>query len=120
MTFRTRAWLSFAPPTQNSAIEHLASEVVGIRTRNALSAFLRARCRLSTVAMFIEDVHWIDTASEDWMTRIGDNDRNLPLLIACAYRPHYRTPSRVALHERTHRASCCAPKSHRRTWLCWI
>ena len=76
----------------NDVVQRLASEVVGIRTRNALSAFLRARCRLSTVAMFIEDVHWIDTASEDWIARIADNDQIFPLLIVCAYRPPYRPP----------------------------
>lgn len=77
---------------EDGAIDRLASEVVGIRTRHALSAVLRERCRLSSVVMFIEDVHWIDTASEEWMRGVGDGDRDLPLLIICGYRPHYRPP----------------------------
>ena len=68
------------------------SEVVGIRTRNVLSDLLRERCRRSPVVMFIEDLHWADTASQDWLLRIAESDRELPLLIVTACRPHYRPP----------------------------
>jgi tetratricopeptide (TPR) repeat protein len=78
--------------SEDSVIHRLASEVVGIRTRHALSALLRQRCRRSPVVMIIEDLHWIDTASEDWMLRVGEDDRDLPLLIVAAFRPNYRPP----------------------------
>ena len=76
----------------DSTVQRLPSEVVGIRTRNVLSDLLRERCRRSPVVMFIEDLHWADTASQDWLLRIAESDRELPLLIVTAYRPHYRPP----------------------------
>ena len=39
----------------DSTVQRLPSEVVGIRTRNVLSALLRERCRRSPVVMLIED-----------------------------------------------------------------
>jgi class 3 adenylate cyclase/tetratricopeptide (TPR) repeat protein len=78
--------------SEDTTVQSLPSEVVGIRTRNALSDLLRERCRRSPVAMFIEDLHWADTASQEWLLRIAESDRELPLLIVTAYRPHYRPP----------------------------
>jgi class 3 adenylate cyclase/tetratricopeptide (TPR) repeat protein len=77
---------------KDSVIHQLASEVVGIRTRRALSALLRERCRRSPLVLIIEDLHWVDTASEDWMLRIDEDARELPLLIIATFRPHYRPP----------------------------
>ena len=77
---------------EDTTVQRLPSEVVGIRTRNALSDLLRERCRRSPVAMFIEDLHWADTASQEWLLRIAESDGELPLLIVTAYRPHYRPP----------------------------
>ena len=77
---------------EDTPVQRLPSEVVGIRTRNALSDLLRERCRRCPVAMFIEDLHWADTASQEWLLRIAELDRELPLLIVTAYRPHYRPP----------------------------
>ena len=78
--------------SDDNTVQRLPSEVVGIRTRNVLSALLRERCRRSPVVMLIEDLHWADTASQDWLLRIAESDRELPLLIVAAFRPHYRPP----------------------------
>ena len=71
---------------------NLRQAQVGIRTRNVLSDLLHERCRRSPVVMFVEDLHWADTASQDWLSRIAESDRDLPLLIVAAFRPHYRPP----------------------------
>ena len=78
--------------SEDDAVRRLASEVVGIRTRNVLSALLHERCPRSPVVMVLEDLHWVDTASQDWILRIAEADRDLPLLIIAAFRPHYRPP----------------------------
>ena len=68
------------------------SEVVGIRTREALQGLLRERCQLSPVVLFIDDLHWIDSASEEILLWAAQSEAKLPLLIICAYRPHYQPP----------------------------
>ena len=46
------------------------SEIVGIRMRDLLCELLRERCRQSPVILFIDDLHWIDSASEEVLIRI--------------------------------------------------
>ena len=66
------------------------SEVAGIRTRDLLIALLNERCAASQVLLVIEDLHWIDKASEELLTRIiGGAAR---LMVLCNYRPQYRAP----------------------------
>ena len=77
----------------NAVIRGLAPEVVGIRTRHALSSVLREHCIRSPLVVIIEDLHWIDAASEEWLLRLArDDDPALPLLIVTSSRPHYRPP----------------------------
>ena len=77
----------------DAAIRELAPEVAGIRTRHALSTILRERCLRSPLVVVVEDLHWIDAASEDWLLRLArDDDPALPLLIITSSRPHYRPP----------------------------
>ena len=73
-------------------MRRLPPEVVGIHARRSLSALLRARCRQSPLALVVEDLHWIDTASEDWLMRLSEDARDLPLLIITSFRPHYQPP----------------------------
>ena len=70
------------------------SEAIGVRTRNALLALLRERRRISPVILFIDDLHWMDHASESLLGRICDENSDLPLLLICAYRPGYDAPWR--------------------------
>ena len=39
--------------------------LIGLRTRELLQQLLEAECRLSPVVMVIEDLHWIDSVSEE-------------------------------------------------------
>ena len=74
------------------SLDGVASEVVGIRTRDAILAMLEERCRLTPTILILEDLHWVDKASEDLVARIADMDEILPLLSLCTYRPGYRAP----------------------------
>ena len=47
------------------SIQGLDSEILGIRTFQALQSLLVARCSLSRVVLVIEDLHWIDQLSEE-------------------------------------------------------
>jgi class 3 adenylate cyclase len=70
----------------------LDGEIVGARTREVLQELIRARCRLSTVVLLIDDLHWTDTASEQLLTSLVRRAEPLPLLVVCAFRSGYRPP----------------------------
>ncbi len=82
--------LGLAPA--DGGLDKIAGEVLGIRTRDAIAAMLRERCRLSPTVRSIEDLHGIDSASEDRLARVAGEAEELPLLIVATYRPEYRPP----------------------------
>ena len=82
--------LGLAPA--DSGLDTIGGEVLGIRTRDAIVAMLGERCRLTPTALFIEDLHWIDSASENLLARAAEDSDGLPLLIVSTYRSEYRPP----------------------------
>src|SRR5262249_9586904 len=53
---------------------------------------LQARCRLSPMVMVIEDIHWIDSVSQELLGKIIDGEANLRLLLLTTRRPEYAPP----------------------------
>jgi class 3 adenylate cyclase len=74
------------------ALKGLDGLLIGLRTRELLQQLLEARCRLSAVVMFIEDLHWIDSASEQVIGKIIDREAELRLLLLTTRRPEYQPP----------------------------
>ncbi len=68
------------------------SEIAGVRTRELLARLVEERCRISPVILYIEDLHWMDAASETLLARLVGDASNLPLLIICTHRPGYTPP----------------------------
>ena len=66
--------------------------LIGLRTRELLQQLLEARCRLSPVVMMIEDLHWVDSASQELLGRIVESEASLRLLLVTARRPEYIPP----------------------------
>jgi class 3 adenylate cyclase/tetratricopeptide (TPR) repeat protein len=66
--------------------------LIGLRTRELLQQLLEARCRLSPVVMMIEDLHWIDSVSEELLGKVVDSEANLRLLVVHTRRPEYVPP----------------------------
>ena len=66
--------------------------LIGFRTRDLLRQLLRARCQLSRGIIAIEDLHWIDSASEELLGEIVTSAEPLPLMIVHTRRPEYRPP----------------------------
>ena len=73
----------------DGALAGLDGVLTGLRTRELLQQLLAARCRLSPVVMFIEDLHWLDSASEELLSRIIDSEAKLRLLLLTTRRPEY-------------------------------
>ncbi len=71
-------------------VDSLAAEVIGIRTRESLQGFLRERCAISPTVLIIEDLHWIDRASEEYLAWAAGEGENMRLLIVCTRRPYYQ------------------------------
>ena len=75
--------------TPEEALTGLDGVLIGLRTRELLQQLLEARCRLSPVVMVIEDLHWIDSASEEALRKIVDSEGKLRLLLVHTRRPEY-------------------------------
>ena len=58
----------------DGALTGLDGVLIGLRTRELLQQLLEARCRLSPVIMLIEDLHWIDSASDELLGKIVDSE----------------------------------------------
>jgi class 3 adenylate cyclase len=82
--------LGLKPP--HDALRGLDGTLVGLRTRELLLALLQARCRLGTTVLLLEDLHWIDSVSEQLLGRIVELETPLPLLVIQTRRPEYRPP----------------------------
>ena len=74
----------------DDALRGLDGVLIGLRTRELLQQLLEARCRLSPVVMVIEDLHWIDSASEELLSKIVEGDAKLRFLLLHTRRPEYR------------------------------
>ena len=68
--------------------------LIGLRTRALLLRLLEARCRPSAVVLLIEDLHWIDSVSQEVLGKMVDGDAKLRLLILHTRRPEYEPPWR--------------------------
>jgi class 3 adenylate cyclase len=68
-----------------------ASELVGVRTREALRKFILRLSSLGPpVVMVVEDLHWIDTASQGVLDEGVRTASEEPLLLLCSFRPQFQ------------------------------
>jgi class 3 adenylate cyclase len=84
--------IGLEPP--GGALAGLDGVLIGLRTRDLLQTLVAARCRLSPVVLLIEDLHWIDSASQEALGRIVDDEAKLRLLILHTRRPEHEPPWR--------------------------
>jgi class 3 adenylate cyclase/tetratricopeptide (TPR) repeat protein len=74
------------------SLEGLDAEVVGIRTRQSLLALLRGLSKLAPTLLVIEDLHWMDRASQGLLRELVRADESPALLVITTYRSDYRPP----------------------------
>jgi class 3 adenylate cyclase/tetratricopeptide (TPR) repeat protein len=75
-----------------STLTVLDGALIGSRTRDLLLQLLEALCGASKVILLIEDLHWIDSASEEFLTRLINRQDAPPMLLLYTRRPDYRAP----------------------------
>ena len=73
-------------------LANLDGLLIGLRTRELFLQLLEARCRLSPVLVVIEDLHWIDSASEEVLGKLVDSKAKLRLILLTSRRPEYSPP----------------------------
>jgi class 3 adenylate cyclase len=76
----------------DGALSGLDGVLIGLRTRELLHQLLEARCCLSPVVMVIEDLHWIDSGSEELLGKIVDSQAQLRLLLLTTRRLEHSPP----------------------------
>ena len=79
--------LGLKPP--DGALAGLDGVLIGLRTRDLLHSLLQARCRFSQVVMMIEDLHWVDSVSQEVLEAIIEGNPKLGLVILHTRRPEY-------------------------------
>jgi class 3 adenylate cyclase len=72
-----------------NALAELDGTLIGARTRDLLMRLIEEQSRRSTVVLLLEDLHWIDSASEDLLLRIVDREPASPLVVLDTRRPEY-------------------------------
>ena len=79
--------LGLSPP--EGALDGLDGVLVGLRTRDLLPALLKAQCNLGPVILLVEDIHWIDSASEALLRKLIADKEFVNLMILTTRRPEY-------------------------------
>ncbi|HUF94338.1 MAG TPA: adenylate/guanylate cyclase domain-containing protein, partial [Candidatus Limnocylindria bacterium] len=62
------------------------------RIVGAIQRLAAAGSRRRPLVLVVEDAHWIDPASEDFLTGLADVLPGMPVLLVVTYRPLYRQP----------------------------
>ena len=78
-----------APP---DALAGLDGVLIGLRTRDLMLELLKAESSASPMILVVEDVQWIDSASEEVLARIVAGEGPTNVLIVEARRPEYVPP----------------------------
>jgi class 3 adenylate cyclase/tetratricopeptide (TPR) repeat protein len=70
----------------------LSSEAIKARTFDTLTEVLLESSRRRPLVLAVEDLHWTDGVSEEYLARLVDNLAGARILLLCTYRPGYRPP----------------------------
>ena len=117
------------PPLKLTAQEQKA------RTGATLIDLLTATAAHQPVMMVVEDAHWIDPTTRDWLDSVIDHLRDLPVLLLISFRPEFeptwtttpachticRSAGWITTREQRSPsgspvASPCRPRSRSRSW----
>ncbi|HEY7141624.1 MAG TPA: sigma 54-interacting transcriptional regulator [Methylomirabilota bacterium] len=74
------------------ALATLTTSAVKARTFEALRQLILSGARRRPILFVVEDLHWIDSTSEECFTTLMDSAAGLPAMGIVTYRPGYRAP----------------------------
>jgi class 3 adenylate cyclase len=62
------------------------------KTRDALLHYLRRQCDLAPVLFVVEDLHWLDPTSLEFLARLANGDGSGRMVTLFTFRPEFVTP----------------------------
>lgn len=87
-------WLLRLLGVVDTAADTLSPEAIKARTFDVLRALLLHASTLRPLVVVVEDVHWIDRTSEEFLTMLVERVVAARVLIVVTFRPGYRVPWR--------------------------
>jgi predicted ATPase len=75
-----------------ATLENLPPEATRTRTFEAVRHLILALSRRTPLVIAMEDLHWIDRTSEQFLVSLMEAVANAPILLVATYRPGYRPP----------------------------
>ena len=82
----------FGIPEGTDALAALTPPAVKARTFEVLRQLVLQGARRRPILFVIEDLHWIDSTSEECLTTLMDSAAGAPAMCIVTYRPGYRAP----------------------------
>ena len=78
--------------TETDRLARLSPQTIRARTLTALVQLSLNASRQRPLVLEVEDLHWIDPTSEEWLAALIEQVAGAPLLVLVTYRPGYRPP----------------------------
>jgi class 3 adenylate cyclase/tetratricopeptide (TPR) repeat protein len=79
-------------PEGGAALRQLSAEAIKARTFETLRTWTLHGSRRRPLIIAIEDLHWIDRSSEEYLASLAESLAGGPVLLLCTWRPGYRPP----------------------------
>jgi class 3 adenylate cyclase/tetratricopeptide (TPR) repeat protein len=83
---------AFGLPTGDPGLAGVDPQAIRARTFEALRGLLVAEAALRPLVVLVEDLHWIDQTSEDFLAEFADDLPSVPIMLLATYRPGYSPP----------------------------
>jgi hypothetical protein len=83
---------AFGVTAADAGLAGLDPQAIRSRTFEALHRLLVAEARQRPLLVLIEDLHWIDRTSEDFLAEFASELSSVPIMLLVTYRPGYSPP----------------------------
>jgi class 3 adenylate cyclase/tetratricopeptide (TPR) repeat protein/transcriptional regulator with XRE-family HTH domain len=74
------------------ALRQLSAEAIKARMFETLRSWSLHGSRRRPLIVAIEDLHWVDRSSEEYLASLAESLAGAPVLLLCTWRPGYRPP----------------------------
>ena len=83
---------AFGLPTGDPGLAAVDPQAIRARTFGALSRLLMAEASRQPLVVLVEDLHWIDQTSQDFLAEFTADLPSVPVMLLVTYRPGYSPP----------------------------